>query len=81
MTTDFWLWNFLDLDPGPRGPVLFPRVMTTAHCIRNNFSMRSCDCTSELIPVLFEGHSSADEYASKITKTIAIINGKMKTER
>ena len=30
MTTDFWLWNFLDLDPGPRGPVLFPRVMTTA---------------------------------------------------
>lgn len=43
--------------------------------------MRSCDCTSELIPVLFEGHSSADEYASKITKTIAIINGKMKTER
>ena len=33
MTTDFWLWNFLDLDPGPRGPVLFPRVMTTAHWI------------------------------------------------
>ena len=35
MSTNFWLWNFLDPDPGPRGPVLFPRVIvmsTTQYC-------------------------------------------------
>jgi len=37
--------------------------------------MNSASCTSKILPIAFEGHPSAENFASARTKTTALING------